>query len=472
MKQRYLSLDFLRGLTIFGMVFCAIIPAGVLPGWMYHVQNPPPTHELNMAVAGIGWVDLVFPIFIFCMGAAIPLAGRGKLEAFGGGAATVGFTKRFVRDTLERFVMLWLFSYLYVFLNFSANTVNGVAVAGLWPQIATIAGFVSLFPVYLVIKKKAASVKWIRITGFLVACGLIAVGHFCWGEVLNVQRRGIIIFLLAFLYLFGALIWYFTMNKIKTRCIVFGAILLFTLATQYAGWPVKAYANPNLRWWFNVEYIYFLLLLLPATYVGDGLYKKISGGYDIYGSLKDKAMHWVFPLMAVLVIWLCFAFYMRLYWWNLAVSGVVLIALWRGVSQKLPQYREMFLVAAGLLVCGLLLEPLWGGIKKVPCTVQYCFSTCGMSILLLMVSDYVCKYIPKSFLVNTYTGAGRNPLMSYIAFDSLIVPLMKATGFITLYQAAYPSGMPGIGILRAAVAVFFTMWVVSVFSRKKIFWKA
>ncbi|MEG0518037.1 MAG: DUF5009 domain-containing protein [Bacteroidales bacterium] len=472
MKQRYLSLDFLRGLTIFGMVFCAIIPAGVLPGWMYHVQNPPPTHQLNMTVAGIGWVDLVFPIFIFCMGVAIPLAGRGKLEVFGSGAATTGFTKRFVVDTLERFVMLWLFSYLYVFLNFSANTVNGMAVAGVWPQLGTILGFALLFPIYMVIKNKTTSIKWIRIGGVLAACGLMAVGHFCWGEVIHVQRRGIIIFLLAFLYLFGAFIWYFTMNKIKARCIVFGVILLFTLVTQYAGWPVKAYANPSLRWWFNVEYIYFLLLLLPATYVGDVLYKKISGGCDIYRSLSDKAMHWVFPLMVVLAVWLCYAFYMRLYWWNLGVSGVILIALWYGINRKLPQYREMFIMAAGLLLCGLFFEPLMGGIKKVPCTIQYCFATCGISILLLMVSDYVCKYIPKSLLVNTFTGAGCNPLMSYIAFDSLIVPFMKLTGFITLYQAAYPDGMPVLGILRGAVAVLFTMWVVSVFTKKKIFWKA
>lgn len=472
MKQRYLSLDFLRGLTIFGMVFCAIIPYGVLPGWMYHVQNPPPTHELNMGIAGIGWVDLVFPIFIFCMGAAIPLAGRGKMLAFGDGVLGGSFTKRFVKETLERFVMLWLFSYLYVFLNFSTNTINGETVAGVWPQIVTILGFAALFPVYLVIKNKTASIKWIRIGGMLAVCGLITAGHFYFGEVINVQRRGIIIFLLAFLYLFGALIWYFTKNKIKIRCIVFGGVLLFTLVTQYAGWPVKAYANLNLRWWFNVEYIYFLLLLLPATYIGDLLYKKISGGYDIYGNLKDKAMHWVFPLIAVLVAWLCYAFYMRLYWCNLGVSGVVLIVLWYGINRKLPQYRELFMVAAGLLFCGLVLEPLWGGIKKVPCTVQYCFATCGISTLLLMVSDYICKYIPKSFLVNTFTGAGCNPLMSYIAFDSLIVPLMKITGFISLYQAAYPTTMPFLGILRGAVTVFFTMWMVSIFTRKKIFWKA
>ena len=64
MGRRYLSLDLLRGLSIFGMIFSAIIPYGVLPAWMYHIQNPPPTHVLDMGVPGIGWVDLVFPVFI------------------------------------------------------------------------------------------------------------------------------------------------------------------------------------------------------------------------------------------------------------------------------------------------------------------------------------------------------------------------------------------------------------------------
>ena len=88
--ERYLSLDFLRGLTIFGMVLSAIQPHGVMPGWMYHVQNPPPAHDLDMTVPGIGWVDLVFPIFIFCMGAAIPFAKPSK--GYSAGLQCYGFS--------------------------------------------------------------------------------------------------------------------------------------------------------------------------------------------------------------------------------------------------------------------------------------------------------------------------------------------------------------------------------------------
>lgn len=470
MGQRYLSLDFLRGLSIFGMVFSALVPSGVLPGWMYHVQNPPPSHALDMTVAGIGWVDLVFPVFIFCMGVAIPLAGRGKMAAFSGTGAV--FTKRFLRETLERFVMLWLFSYLYVFLNFSNSHLDGAPVAGVWPHLATLLGFAVLFPIYLVVKRKTAFVPWMRVGGILLACAWIAFGHFYWGEVIGVQRRGIIIFLLAFLYLFGALGWYFTRDCLWKRWVLFGGILIFTGVTQALRWPELSYANPHLRWWFNIEYVYFLLLLLPATYVGDVLHRKMTAGEWGDHLLSGRVLHWFFPGLLLFPGWLCYAFYMRLYWENLAVSGAFALLFGVTVIQKLPQYRELFLLAMGLILAALLAEPFGGGIKKVPCTVSYCFATCGISMLLLMVSDCVCKYIPGSSLVTVFTGAGKNPLMSYAAFDNFVLPLMKATGLIALYQAAYPAGFPLAGVLRAAVIVFFTMFLVSRFSKKKIFWKA
>lgn len=455
-NRRYLSLDFLRGLTIFGMVFSAIIPYGVLPAWMYHVQNPPPTHELNMSVSGIGWVDLVFPIFIFCMGAAIPFAGRGKLAKSGKDSASrSAFTKRFVAETFERFVMLWLFSYLYVLLDVSNS-------------LFTLLGFCALFPIYLVIKSKGSYVKWVRVLGYLLTFSLVFMGAYFFDEAVNVQRRGIIIFLLAFLYLFGALIWYFTRDNLKARVAAFFAVLLFTIVTQYANWPVTTYANENIRWWFNVEYVYFLLLLLPATYVGDVLYNRNT----IYHSLRGNVIHFVFPLLALFVVWLCYAFYMRLCWINLIVSGVVLVVLWFVIKAKLSQYKSLFLLAASLLFCALIIDLINGGIKKVPCTIEYCLATFSISLFLLMVSDYICKYLSNSFIVSVFTGAGKNPLMSYIAFNSCLVPVMNITGFIAIYKWCAPVDMPLLGVLRAAIAVLFTMWLVSLCSKRGIFWKA
>lgn len=446
-KPRYLSLDFLRGLTIFGMVLSAIQPSGVMPGWMYHVQNPPPTHNLDMSVPGIGWVDLVFPIFIFCMGAAIPFAKPNPKGIFG------------------RFVMLWLFSYLYVLINSTCSWV-------------TVAGFLSLFPLYLVFKDKPKilgreyPVYMFRVLGIILVLSVIAINHLFFGEVVSEQRRGIIIFLLAFLYLFGALIWYCTKENLKGRAAIFGLVLAFTLITQYKDWPTITYANPNIRWWFNVEYFYFLLLLLPATYIGDILQRRIKEGGELYVNARPAVMGGVAALSLSLVVWMTFAFYMQLYWWNLIVSGVLLFVIYRVVKRYIPSYVAMVEMAAYLIIVGEIIEPMNGGIKKVPCTIQYCLATCGMATMLLIVADYICRMAPNFLVVKVFAGAGKNPLMSYIAFDCFVMPLMKITGAIYLYRLAYPQDMTLVGFLRSVVMVFFTMWIVSLFSKRKIFWKA
>ncbi len=81
MKKRISSIDILRGIAIIGMIFCANIGFNSgLPAWMFHAQTPPPTYAFDPAAAGLTWVDLVFPFFLFSMGAAFPLAMRKKFE--------------------------------------------------------------------------------------------------------------------------------------------------------------------------------------------------------------------------------------------------------------------------------------------------------------------------------------------------------------------------------------------------------
>ena len=71
-KTRALALDALRGYAILTMVLSATVVYGILPAWMYHMQAPPPSHVFNPQLAGLTWVDLVFPFFLFSMGAAFP----------------------------------------------------------------------------------------------------------------------------------------------------------------------------------------------------------------------------------------------------------------------------------------------------------------------------------------------------------------------------------------------------------------
>src|SRR5438270_12310689 len=77
---RATAVDALRGLAILGMVLVAVEPLHVLPAWMYHAQEPPPDHQMDLTRAGLTWPDLVFPLFIFTLGVAIPLAWTRRLE--------------------------------------------------------------------------------------------------------------------------------------------------------------------------------------------------------------------------------------------------------------------------------------------------------------------------------------------------------------------------------------------------------
>lgn len=469
MGNRCLSLDFLRGVSIFGMIFSAIVPSGVLPAWMYHIQNPPPSHALDISVSGIGWVDLVFPLFIFCMGVAIPLSGRNKI----GHGCTVG---EYIKGVFARFFMLWLFSYLYVLLNFSTAD-------GFWPQLFTLFGFFALFPLYRVYRKEGKGYSFCgmnisrtfvkRGLGVLLVFYLIVIGHFEFGEVISVYRRGIIIFLLAFLYLFGSLIWYFTRNNINNRVVLFVLLLLFVHVTRILDWPAITYANPNVRWWFNMEYFYFLLVLIPATIVGDmlcGTELKRAWSREYFN--RKNISHLLFPSLLLFVIWQCIALYLNMAYWNIVLSILFCTSGFFIVRKYFRECSILFMMASVLLLYGLFFIQIEGGISKVPCTVGYCLVTCGISMILLLFSFYLCAFCDNSFLVGIFSGAGKNPLMSYIAFGNFVMPLLHVTGAITLYNALYLSGSPLSGTIRAAVMVIFTMWIVSWAGKKNIYWKA
>ena len=80
--RRSLALDALRGLAILAMLLSGQLPFGqnALPAWMYHAQEPPPKFEWIGTLPGISWVDLVFPFFLFAMGAAFPLALSRRMK--------------------------------------------------------------------------------------------------------------------------------------------------------------------------------------------------------------------------------------------------------------------------------------------------------------------------------------------------------------------------------------------------------
>lgn len=101
------SLDALRGYAILTMVLSGSIAWGVLPGWMYHAQvGPRSNFVFDGSIYGITWVDLVFPFFLFAMGAAFPFSIGNKYRK--------GSSRwKIVYDSVLRGFRLTFFCYLH-----------------------------------------------------------------------------------------------------------------------------------------------------------------------------------------------------------------------------------------------------------------------------------------------------------------------------------------------------------------------
>ena len=72
MKNRVAAIDVLRSITMFLMLFVNDIPGlkGV-PGWLFHAKA-----DQDM----LGFSDIIFPAFLFCVGMSVPFALENRFK--------------------------------------------------------------------------------------------------------------------------------------------------------------------------------------------------------------------------------------------------------------------------------------------------------------------------------------------------------------------------------------------------------
>lgn len=464
-QQRVLALDALRGLSILLMLFSSTIPFGVLPSWMYHAQEPPPTHVFNPNLPGITWVDLVFPFFLFTMGAAIPLALSRRLK----GGATPWRT---FLTVVGRGILLAGFA-IYV-MQIRPHVISNNPDWRIW--LLALLGFGLLFPVLARLPEEwSKTMRYsVRVLGWTGAILFMALIRFPDGSGFSLYRSDIIILVLANVAVFGGLIWLITRDNWLLRLGIMGILIAVRLSATLPGWIQSFWYFSPFTWLYQFRFLQYLLITIPGTILGDIILKHMNVNADATGPDKSWSNFKLIVIsILMVVINIVVVSGLKARWIFATFVAVVLLCLagWALVrkygSPKENLIRTIYQWATYWLFLGLLLEPYEGGIKKDPATLSYYFVTSGLAIFILIALVIFVDILKQRKVIQFLIDSGQNPMIAYAGINNLIPPILGLTKIDVLLQAITPT--PWLGVLRGAFITYLVAVSTAVFTRKKIF---
>lgn len=464
MKERFLQLDALRGYAIFTMILSGSIAYGpALPGWMFHAQVPPPTHQFNPLLPGITWVDLVFPFFLFCMGAAIPIAlQKAKLE---------NKTAPVILIAFRRYVLLTGFA---IFLEqMKATQLSKEPTTAIY--LFSIGGFFILFFAFGKFKS-IVSEKINSIINIVFACigfAILAFAPINKGEGFLLNKSDIIILVLANMALFGTLTWWFTRNNPILRIGLLPFIAaVFIGAKEIGSWNEWLYNLTPSTALYKFYFLKYLFIVIPGTFAGEWFLKEKDFNREAIKQSKNFLL--VSMLLFVLIIVNLYGLYSRMLLWNLGITVGLLLIIKQLVDKKeIPNtalVKHFFNAGAYCLLLGLTLEACEGGIKKDVSTYSYYFVTSGLAffaffpIAVLSVIP-IGKNIHQFFLY-----VGRNPMMAYVSGGLFLLPLLHITGIYPLWNSMNANAISAF--LKGFLYTLVVCGITIPFTKKGIVWKS
>ena len=463
-NKRIASIDILRGITIAGMVLCANIGYySNLPAWMFHAQTPPPTYGFNPEVAGITWVDLVFPFFLFAMGAAFPFALRKRMERGESKLSIVG-----------GLVKRWLILTIFALILGNAYSVGSAAQPEWVIQIFKIVLWASLFLALVRVKapEAAAGLKKhlgaaVNLIGVAMLVLLAVVFTKCFDLSLSRWTSDIIIMILAVMAIWGGVLWMLTKDNIRLRWLVILLIAAFKALDSYV--PAALEFVPScsaIGWFFSWDWLQYLLIILPASVVGDMILRHSRSGEPLVID-KSGAIAGALAFAAVVVqLWGLFT---RNVLADFCISAALAAAFVALTWKNRNLYSGVAWIGFALMLLGIALDPVDGGITKDYCNLSYLFTTGGMSALmtavLLMLEmkfGVKCKFV---------AGVGQNPMLAYTVTNFLIGPILAMLGILpALYGLS--AGSQFWGVMQGVIITFLMMLVTYIFTKMKLFWRS
>ena len=454
--KRIITIDILRGITIFAMILCANIGYySDLPAWMFHAQTPPPTYAFNPDVPGITWVDLVFPFFLFTMGAAFPLAMRKRLE---NGASRWSVTGSLFR----RWLTLTIFAIVLGNAYMIGASPRPEAVRWIFGIVLWAVMFMSL--VRLKDEKKC---RLINNAGMFLLIVMAVLGVDYMGLKLSRWNSDIIIMILANVAIFGGLLWMFTKDSIRLRWLVLMFLIALKALSSYAPQVLDWVPSMgSIGWFFSWGFLQYLIIALAGSIVGDKLLEHSRSGETVSID-RYHIVAGAVALVAMLVqLWGLFTRHILADFIISAVLGLVFVALTfkrRNIVSWLGYFGFAFMLA------GIIFDPIDGGITKDYCNLSYMLTTTGMTALTgAFVLALELKWQIKG---RGLSGCGQNPMLAYAVTNFVTGPILAMIG-IGAWIDRMCAGSPFWGIVRGLIYTLLMVAITCFFTKKKLFWRS
>lgn len=479
MQKRAYSLDAFRGYAIITMILSGTLLNRMLPAWMSHAQvGPRSGFVFDPSVYGITWVDLVFPFFLFAMGAAFPfsLGGRYRKNVS---------RLRLAADSVKRGVKLTFFAifiqHLYPWVTASPET------RGSW--WLALAAFALLFPIYMRLPRRLPG--WMRFAIRAAANGtaiaLLLTVSYAGDRRFSVSYSNIIILVLADMAVFGSLAYLFTIGNRWARIGILPFLLAVFLGSSAEGSWVKALMDFSpVPWMYRFEYLKYLFIVIPGSIAGEYLYEWMQHRNEPAALPTDgmteedrkKTRQRKIRTIAVLLLsvgligWNLYGLYMRYLLLNLfgTIAGLAaLYGLLQANDTDTLYWRKLFKAGAYLLVLGLFFEAYQGGIRKDPATFSYYFVSSGLAFLAMIACSIACDVYRYPAVTRPLELVGQNPMIAYVAPQLAVLPAIRLAGLSDCL--AWFAQNAWLGLLRGVLITALAVSIAAACTKLKIYWR-
>ncbi|HAA32329.1 MAG TPA: DUF5009 domain-containing protein [Cyanobacteria bacterium UBA8553] len=468
-QKRAYALDALRGFAILTMVLSGTIAYRILPAWMYHAQEPPPTHSFNPNLPGLTWVDLVFPLFLFSMGASIPLALSSRLAQ--------GFLET-ILYILKRGFLLGTFA---IFLqHIRPFTLSKNPTEQTW-WIALF-GFFILFFMFVrwpTTGKFGQYGRWIKLSVWLAALILVSFLRYPDGSGFSLSRSDIILIVLTNMAVIGSLAWLFTKSNLLLRLGFMGLLIALRLSANADGWISWFWSASPVPWLLRFDYLKYLFIVIPGTIAGDLIldWQQSFLKNKVNNEAKNSRNTWRLVILVLLMLATCLGLLIglqsRLVWQTTLLSLGLCLLSWLLLVKPLDEtevlIKSFYQWGVYYLALGLFFEPFEGGIKKDPSTMSYYFTTTAIAFFILIIFTIVIDIFKGRKFLQLLIDNGQNPMIAYVGFANLLWPILTLTKLDELIIEHTQT--PVRGFLKGLVYTLIIGSIVSFFTKRKLFWK-